>query len=42
VVSDTIRCFFAKPHSTISMRRQQYVKDFVEKDVANHAVDAAA
>jgi len=24
------------------MRRQQYVKDFVEKDVANHAVDAAA
>jgi len=26
----------------ISLRRQQYLQDFVEKDVANQAVNAAA
>ena len=40
--SHSIRGFSFNPHNMISMCRQQYVKDFVEKDVGNHAVDAAA
>lgn len=42
VAYETIRDFFVKPYIAISMCREQYIKTFVENDVANHTVDAAA
>jgi 1,2-dihydroxy-3-keto-5-methylthiopentene dioxygenase len=45
VISSSIwdnQIIYVEPHNAISMRRGQYIKTFVEKDVANHAVDATA
>jgi len=45
VISSSIwdnKRIYVEPHIAISMRRGQYIKNFVEKDVANHVVDATA